>query len=57
MQHDAELEDGLLGGIGKTVEVDETKIGRRKYHRGRVVDGVWIWLLKVGSMSRKQKRC
>ncbi|CAN7949975.1 unnamed protein product, partial [Ixodes pacificus] len=31
-----------IGGPGKVVEVDEAKIGHRKYHRGRMVDGIWI---------------
>ena len=24
------------------MEIDETKIGRRKYNRGRLVDGKWL---------------
>jgi len=40
---DAEFEEeGLIGGINEIVEIDECKIGRRKYHRGRVVEGCWI---------------
>ena len=31
-----------LGGPGIVVEIDETKLGKRKYHRGHRVDGVWI---------------
>ena len=34
---------GKIGGEGLVVEVDETKIGRRKYNRGRLVDGVWVF--------------
>ena len=31
-----------IGGPGRVIEVDEMKIGRRKYKRGRVVEGSWI---------------
>lgn len=40
---DQEFEaEGRIGGVGKIVEIDECKIGRRKYERGRVVEGTWI---------------
>jgi transposase-like protein len=43
-----------IGGKGIIVEIDESKFGRRKYHRGRVIDGVWI----IGGIERtEQKRC
>ena len=32
----------LIGGPGVVVEVDETKLGKRKYNRGHRVDGVWV---------------
>jgi transposase-like protein len=34
--------DTVIGGPGIIVEVDETKLGRRKYHCGHRVDGVWV---------------
>lgn len=34
--------DRVIGGQGITVEIDETKLGKRKYHRGHRVDGVWV---------------
>jgi transposase-like protein len=35
-------EDQVIGGEGVIVEVDETKLGKRKYNRGHRVDGVWV---------------
>ena len=32
-----------IGGTGKEVEIDESKFGKRKYHKGRRVDGVWVF--------------
>lgn len=26
-----------------TVEIDESKFGKRKYHRGHAVDGTWVF--------------
>ena len=35
-------EDRIIGGPGVIVEVDETKLGKRKYNRGHRVEGVWV---------------
>ena len=44
---------GRIGGPGKIVEIDESKFGRRKYHRGRVVEGQWVF----GGICRETKEC
>jgi len=33
----------IIGGEGKTVEIDEAKIGHRKYNRGRLLKGQWVF--------------
>ena len=40
-----------IGGEGKIVEIDESKFGKRKFHRGRRVDGVWVF----GGVERGDK--
>ena len=38
----------VVGGPGKEVEIDESKFGKRKYNRGRAVEGHWVF----GGMER-----
>jgi transposase-like protein len=42
----------VIGGLGIIVEVDETKMGKRKYNRGHRVDGVWV----VAGVERTKER-
>jgi hypothetical protein len=41
-----------IGGPSITVEVDECKIAKRKYHRGHFVEGAWI----IGGVKRTPQR-
>ncbi|XP_076295794.1 LOW QUALITY PROTEIN: uncharacterized protein LOC143216514 [Lasioglossum baleicum] len=41
-----------IGGPGKIVEVDEIKIGKRKYNRGRMLRGQWL----LGGIERNTKK-
>jgi transposase-like protein len=41
-----------IGGDGIIVEIDEAKFGRRKYHRGRLITGQWLF----GGIERHSKK-
>ncbi|QQP39116.1 Putative LOC101846883, partial [Caligus rogercresseyi] len=43
----------VLGGPGLVVEIDESKFGRRKYNRGRLVEGHWVF----GGVERESGKC
>jgi transposase-like protein len=48
------IEDSEInGGPGRVVEIDESKFGKRKYHRGKRVDGCWVF----GGIERDSGRC
>jgi hypothetical protein len=49
-----ERQSGMLGGPGKIVEIDEAKFGRRKFNKGKRVDGVWMFgcVERGGNSSR-----
>uniref|UniRef100_A0A1I8BKJ9 Transposase n=1 Tax=Meloidogyne hapla TaxID=6305 RepID=A0A1I8BKJ9_MELHA len=49
---------GKIGGVNCIVQVDETKIGRRKYHKGRHVEGAWlVGLIEDGSEDFRLELC
>lgn len=47
-----EESDTVIGGEGVVVEIDESKFGKRKHHRGHHVEGVWI----LGGVERTPER-
>lgn len=59
LQEDFKNDDCMIGGIDDDgnpiiVEIDESKFGKRKYHRGHSVEGAWI----VGGVEHTpQRKC
>nr|XP_042902419.1 uncharacterized protein LOC122270154 [Parasteatoda tepidariorum] len=43
----------MIGGPGIIAEIDESKFGKRKYNRGKRVDGKWVF----GGVERESRRC
>ena len=37
------LDNEQIGGPGIVDEIDDSKFGKRKYNRGRKVDGCWVF--------------
>lgn len=46
-----DIEECIIGGEGIIVEIDETKLGKRKYNRGHRVEGVWV----IGGVERTEE--
>ena len=42
-----------IGGPGTTIEIDESKFGKMKCHKGRYIKGQWVF----GGICRKTKAC
>ena len=41
-----------IGGPGKRVQIDESKFGKRKYHRGHHIEGQWVF----GGIEEESRR-
>ncbi len=41
-----------FGGSAVEVEIDESKFGRRKYYKGRLVEGQWVFGIFERGTSR-----
>ena len=51
-------DSGQIGGPDTVVQVDEAKFGRRKYHRGRMVEGHWLLgIIQDGSDDFRLEIC
>ncbi|XP_036322022.1 uncharacterized protein LOC118736022 [Rhagoletis pomonella] len=47
-----------IGGPGKIVQIDESKFGKRKYHKGRRVEGHWVLgMVEDGSDDLRLEVC
>ncbi|GBN83786.1 hypothetical protein AVEN_224995-1 [Araneus ventricosus] len=40
-----------LGGVGQVLEIDESKFGKKKYRKGKRVEGKWVF----GGIERGSK--
>ncbi|KII61962.1 hypothetical protein RF11_06972 [Thelohanellus kitauei] len=47
-----DFEDCTIGRQDITVEIDESKLGMNKYHRGHLVSGPWI----LGGVEKTRER-
>ena len=51
---DDDDDGGQVGGKDVVVEIDESKFGKRYQHKGRAVDGVWVF---GGIEAENKKKC
>ena len=42
-----------IGGDGKIVQIDERKVGKRRYHREYPVEGQWV----CGGIEEESRKC
>ena len=42
-----------IGGKNVRVQIDESKIGKRKYHKGHLVEGQWVF----GRIEENSRKC
>ncbi|CAH2095686.1 unnamed protein product [Euphydryas editha] len=50
--------DGKIGGPGKIVQIDESKFGKRKYNKGRHIEGQWVLdMIEDGSEDLRLEIC
>lgn len=52
-----QLQGPRIGGPGPVVQIDEALIGRRKYNRGRVVEGTWVVGMIAQDGQLRLERC
>lgn len=49
---------GKIGGPGRTVQIDESKFGKRKFNRGRHIEGHWVLgMIEDGSEDLRLEVC
>jgi transposase-like protein len=48
-----ERESQQIGGKGKRVQIDESKVGKHKYNKGHYVEGQWVF----GGIEEDSRKC